>query len=101
MSSADDMKHPMAAALSPYGPYAFGAIILLTIWYSIVVPMMDKQAIIYANNEKIIMQLREVSINQTTQTLSMEKTVTILERAITSMEMLVDKLQELKVNGVK
>jgi len=71
-----------------YGPYAFGVVSLLIVWYTIVGPQLDRQAIDYQENEKHIQALNDVSTSMETISRSMERTAMVLEGIVDRMEKL-------------
>lgn len=71
-----------------YGPYAFGVVSLLIVWYTIVGPQLDRQAVDYQENEKHIKALQDVSTSMETISRSMERTAMVLEGIVDRMEKL-------------
>lgn len=71
--------------LTVYGPYAFGVCSLLIVWYTIVSPQLDRQAIDYEKNEKHIEALRGVASSMEAISRSMERTATVLETVVERM----------------
>jgi uncharacterized membrane protein YfcA len=65
-----------------YGPYAFGVVSLLIIWYTIVSPQLERQAIDYEKNEKVVETLRGVAASMEAISRSMERTATVLETVV-------------------
>lgn len=65
-----------------YGPYAFGVASLLIIWYTIVSPQLERQAIDYEKNEKVVETLRGVAASMEAISRSMERTATVLETVV-------------------
>ncbi len=74
--------------LTVYGPYAFGVVSLLIVWYTIVGPQLDRQAVDYQENEKHIKALHDVSTSMETLSRSMERTAMVLEGIVDRMEKL-------------
>jgi len=69
-----------------YGPYAFGMISLLIIWYTIVSPQLERQAVDYDKNEKAVEALRGVASSMETISRSMERTATVLENVVKQLD---------------
>lgn len=65
-----------------YGPYAFGIISLLIIWFTIVGPQLDRQAIDFERNENAIETLQEVGRSMDQVARSMERTAVVLDTLI-------------------
>lgn len=65
-----------------YGPYAFGVISLLVVWFTIVAPQLERQAVDFEKNETVIESLRSVAISMETISRSMERTATILDTVV-------------------
>jgi hypothetical protein len=72
--------------LTVYGPYAFGVVSLLIVWYTIVAPQLDRQAIDYEKNERHIEALRGVASSMEAISRSMERTAVVLESVVERME---------------
>jgi len=65
-----------------YGPYAFGVISLLVVWFTIVGPQLERQAVDFQKNEAVIESLRSVAASMETISRSMERTATILDTVV-------------------
>lgn len=82
-----DHEHDMASKLfqllaTVYGPYAFGVISLLIIWFTIVAPQLDRQSLDFQKNEAVVESLRSVASSMETISRSMERTATILDTVV-------------------
>ena len=86
MDIAVTYQRVMQLVLTVYGPYAFGVCSLLIVWYTIVSPQLDRQAIDYEKNEKHIEALRGVASSMEAISRSMERTATVLETVVERME---------------
>lgn len=86
MDIAVTYQRVMQLVLTVYGPYAFGVASLLIVWYTIVSPQLDRQAIDYEKNEKHIEALRGVASSMEAISRSMERTATVLETVVERME---------------
>ena len=75
-----------------YGPYAFGVVSLLILWFAIMKPELDRNKIDYDRNEKIATQQAEIATHQETIAASMEKTATTLEMTAKILERTIDKM---------
>jgi len=62
-----------------YGPFAFGIMSLLIIWFTIVKQQLEKQAVDYQQQQVIVDKLKELGINQTTTAATLERTAVILD----------------------
>jgi len=69
-----------------YGPYAFGMVSLLIVWFFIVAPQLDRQQIDYEKNEKVVESLRSVATSMEAISRSMERTATILDAVVKRVE---------------
>jgi hypothetical protein len=65
-----------------YGPYAFGVASLLLIWFTIVGPQLDRQAVDYTKNEAVVDSLKSVATSMELISRSMERTATILDTVV-------------------
>jgi hypothetical protein len=65
-----------------YGPYAFGIASLLIIWFTIVSPQLERQAIDFDRNEKSVQTLKEVAHSMDQVSRSMERTASVLETLV-------------------
>jgi hypothetical protein len=74
-----------------YGPYAFGVASLLLIWYMIVSPQLERQAVDYRKNEEVIISLQQVSATSLEISRALERTSLVLE-------VLVKELQKVRVD---
>jgi hypothetical protein len=74
--------------LTVYGPYAFGVVSLLIVWYTIVSPQLDRQAVDYEKNERHIESLRSVATSMEAISRSMERTAIVLDSVVERMEKL-------------
>jgi hypothetical protein len=72
--------------LTVYGPYAFGVVSLLIVWYTIVSPQLDRQAVDYEKNERHIESLRSVAASMEAISRSMERTAVVLDTVVERME---------------
>jgi hypothetical protein len=72
--------------LTVYGPYAFGVCSLLIVWYTIVAPQLDRQAVDYEKNERHIESLRSVASSMEAISRSMERTAVVLDSVVERME---------------
>ena len=83
----------LESILKHYGPYAFGIVSVLVIWFAIMKPQLDQRAVDFAANREIIQALRERdraqesiarSMAETAETMSI--TAAILERAVNRLD---------------
>jgi hypothetical protein len=65
-----------------YGPYAFGVASLLLIWFTIVGPQLERQAVDYTKNETVVDSLKSVAVSMEMISRSMERTATILDTVV-------------------
>jgi hypothetical protein len=78
----------MQLILTVYGPYAFGVVSLLIVWYTIVAPQLDRQSVDYEKNERHIESLRSVASSMEAISRSMERTAVVLDSVVERMERL-------------
>jgi hypothetical protein len=76
-----------------YGPYAFGVASLLLIWYTIVSPQLERQAIDFARSEKVVEAQREILQSMATMTRSLEQASMSNEKAAMANEKVAITLQ--------
>jgi len=74
-----------------YGPYAFGVVSLLLIWFSIVKPELDSRDLQFDSHNEL-MRLQQQSVS------SLELTARSLEITASVMERTVDKIDKLQSN---
>lgn len=65
-----------------YGPYAFGIASLMLIWFTIVGPQLDRQAIDFEKNQQAVDSLKQVANSMEAISRSMERTATVLESVV-------------------
>jgi hypothetical protein len=65
-----------------YGPYAFGMASLLIIWFTIVAPQLDRQAVDYQKNETVVDSLKSVASTVETTARSLERTAVTLDSVV-------------------
>lgn len=75
-----------------YGPYAFGAVILLAIWFSIVRPELANRAIEFDSQQKLVEEFAEVSRTQQVIAVSMSQTAQTMKVTAHTLERTVDRL---------
>ena len=66
-----------------YGPYIFGVLSLLVVWFSIVEPQLSRQAVDYEKNEKLVETMRSVAATMEGVSRSLERTATTLDAVVT------------------
>lgn len=76
-----------------YGPYAFGVASLLLIWYTIVSPQLERQAIDYARSEKVVEAQREILQSMASMTRSLEQASLSNEKSAVANEKVAVALQ--------
>lgn len=86
-----DKKNLIELVATIYGPYAFGVISLLVVWFTIVGPQLERQAVDFNRNETLLESMREISGTMLTVSRSMERTATALDR-------IVEKQDDMKVH---
>jgi len=65
-----------------YGPYAFGMASLLIIWFTIVAPQLDRQAVDYSKNETVVDSLKSIASTVETTARSLERTAVTLDSVV-------------------
>lgn len=80
-----------------YGPYAFGVVSLLVVWFVIVAPQLESQRVDFKQQQEVVQQLNDLSRThaQTANTLNqasraLETTARTLERTIERLEKYTD-----------
>lgn len=76
----------MQLLLTVYGPYAFGVASLLIVWYTIVGPQLDRQAVDFEKNERHVEAIQGVASSMEAISRSMERTAVVLESVVERME---------------
>lgn len=71
----EETKNTMQRYGELYGPYAFGVVSLLVLWYAIVKPELDGRTVDMEAQREIVSAMKE-------QSNSMQITATILERTV-------------------
>lgn len=80
MSDEDrSINNPLQTLMTLYGPYAFGLVSLLTVWFSIVAPELAKREVDYKAQAEIIQSLAERDIAQQRIADSMAQTASTME----------------------
>ncbi len=81
-NAATIFGRPVELFVQVYGPYTFSIVALLIIWYAIVSPHMEQQAIDYRRNEAMVEALRQITITQEQSHRSLERTVEALDNIV-------------------
>lgn len=84
LSLSDNKVFQLLATV--YGPYAFGVTSLLIIWYMIVSPQLERQALDFKRNESVIENQREILASMATIVRSVEQTAQVLEQVTKNLE---------------
>lgn len=83
MTETNEMHQKVLHLLSTvYGPYAFGVASLLLIWFTIVAPQLDRQAVDFEKNQKAVESLQNVASSMEAISRSMERTANVLEAVV-------------------
>lgn len=85
MTTEDFRTHMVRLLSTVYGPYAFGICSLMIIWFSIVGPTLERQAIDFKKNEEAVRALEQVASSMEAISRSMERTATVLEGVVTKI----------------
>lgn len=89
MSSGEPTSIPrlsLATFAQLYGPYAFGVLSLLLIWFSIVKPQLERQSIDFSRHEALLDKLRSFSETQADVARTMERTSIILQNVVEKLD---------------
>ena len=78
-----------------YGPYAFGVVALLTIWFSIVKPELSTRQIDYENQAELVSQLREIHRSQADTSKALESVAESLSATATVLQKTVETIHDL------
>lgn len=68
-----------------YGPYAFGVMSLLLIWYTVVGPQLERSSLNFEKHQAVMDRLVEITSKQKDVATSMERTAIILEQAASKL----------------
>lgn len=82
----DGQKNMATTLATLYGPYAFGVVSLLTIWFAIVKPELDSRKIDFKAHTEVLQSLGEQTRVQKETARTMEAAATTLERIIARMD---------------
>ena len=74
-----------------YGPYAFGVIALLTIWFSIVKPELNTNRLDYDAHRELINQLGEMYNSQSQIAKTMERTAEVMSATSTILKQTIER----------
>ena len=74
-----------------YGPYAFGVIALLTIWFSIVKPELDRNRLDYESYRELVTQLEQIYHSQAQIARSLEQTAETMSATAVILENTMEK----------
>lgn len=69
-----------------YGPYAFGMLSLLLIWYTIVAPQLEERRMDWDHQHKCLEQMRDIQADQKQISKSLQDTATVLERVVLTLQ---------------
>lgn len=72
-------KHPVELIMTAYGPYAFGVVSLLTIWFLIVAPELRNRQVDFHKQMEILQQQKELAETMRATAATMQITATSLE----------------------
>ena len=72
-------KHPLELVLTAYGPYAFGVVSLLTIWFLIVAPELRNRQMDFSKQMEVIQQQKELAETMRATASTMQITASSLE----------------------
>ena len=89
MSSAPEQSRSSLSIprfMEIYGPYAFGVISLLLIWFTIVKPQLERQQIDFSRYEAVLDKLKDFTSGQQEVVRSMERTSNILDNITKRLE---------------
>lgn len=81
---------------SAYGPYAFGVISLLMIWFSIVKPELDRRAIDFAAHNEVLQSLVTRDAQQVILAATMQETASSIATAARLLEQTIGRLEHLE-----
>lgn len=78
-----------------YGPYAFGVISLLVVWYFIVAPQLESKTVNFERNQQIVETMQAISQSLQSVSATTERTASRLEATAITMERTVEKLEDI------
>ena len=80
---------------STYGPYAFGVVALMVVWFFIVKPELDTRQIDLKTHQEIVEKQREQSQTMERTSHTMKDAVTIQERVVEGMSKAMDRMERM------
>ncbi len=83
-------------AMRSYGPYAFGVVSLLLIWFTIVAPELDSRKLDYEQQTEIVNQQRQIAETMKTTAITMQTTATMMDATTQVLGRAVEKLEKTK-----
>jgi hypothetical protein len=87
VTSGEPIGLTIAKILSTaYGPYAFGLIMFVVIWFFAIQPQLEAQRIDWQSQQQIILKLNELNRNQLVVSQTMDSTAKVLERTVEKLE---------------
>jgi len=70
---------------STYGPYAFGLITFVTVWFISISPQLEAMRIDFRSQQQLMVELNALNHNQAAVARTMQFTAEALERTVTKL----------------
>lgn len=80
-------KDVVSSYVTTYGPFAFGIISLLILWFAIMKPQLDKQSLDFEAQRTIMEQMNSHAMKQEEIVKGLVTQATILERVVARLEL--------------
>lgn len=79
-----------------YGPYAFGLVALLLIWFLIVRPELESNRIDYEKQQQVVEQMRDIAQSQKEGAQAVKAGAMAIKESAEAVERAADKLDRIK-----
>lgn len=86
MSEGITIKDVTESLVKVYGPFAFGIVSLLTIWFAIISPELNRKQLDFEAYSKLIEKHQQENLHQDDIAKTMRDTVLILDRVTQRLE---------------
>ena len=93
MSEGTDGLSPLSIITSTYGPFAFGVVSLMLIWFGIVKPELNARAVDYAAVNEIVEGLNQQGRSQAEIARAMDATASTMAVTAAVLERTVQRLE--------
>lgn len=69
-----------------YGPFAFGVVSLLVIWYAIMAPELDRKQLDFEQHKTLLQQQHQENLQQAETAETLRDTARVLEKIVDKIE---------------